>query len=50
MEQGAPVDDVFEAAREAGRQLVLESKMSPETLSIVRRELVPLEMWVRGTS
>jgi multimeric flavodoxin WrbA len=48
MEKGAPVDDIFEAAKEAGRQLVEDGKMSPETLAIVSRELLPLEMWVRG--
>lgn len=49
MEKGVPVDDIFEAAKEAGRQLVEDGKMSPETLAIVSRELLPLEMWVRGT-
>jgi hypothetical protein len=49
MEQGAPVDDIFEAAKEAGRQLVQDGKMSPETLAIVSRELLPLERWVRET-
>jgi hypothetical protein len=49
MEKGAPIDDIFEAAKEAGRQLVEDAKMSPETLAIVSRELLPLEMWVRGT-
>jgi hypothetical protein len=48
MEKGAPVDDIFEAAKEAGRQLVEDGKMSPEALAIVSRELLPLEMWVRG--
>ncbi|MCK4472846.1 MAG: hypothetical protein KAW49_13780 [Anaerolineae bacterium] len=50
MEKGAPVDDIFEAAKEAGRQLVEDGKMSPETLAIVSRELLPLEMWARGTN
>jgi hypothetical protein len=50
MEQSAPVDDVLNAAKEAGRQLVQEAKMSPESLAIVRRELVPLEMWARGVA
>ena len=46
MEQGAPVEDIFEAAREAGRRLVEEGKMPVVTLNIVSRELVPLEAYV----
>ena len=49
MQQGAPVNDIFEAAKEAGRQLVEDGTMSPETVAIVSRELLPLEMWARGT-
>jgi multimeric flavodoxin WrbA len=48
MERGAPVEDVFQAAEEAGRQLVEQGEMSPGNLSIVSRALVPLEMWARG--
>jgi hypothetical protein len=47
MEVGAPLDDIFVAAKEAGRQLVIEQKMSPETLDIVSRELVPREMYMQ---
>lgn len=47
MEMGVPVDDIFEAAKEAGRQLVEEGRMSPETLKVVSRELVPLEMYIQ---
>jgi hypothetical protein len=50
MEQGAPVDDILQAAKEAGQQLVEKGVMSPETLALVRRELVPLKMWARGTA
>jgi len=50
MEMGRSPDDVFEAAREAGRQLVEEGKMSPETLSIVSRELAPRESYLRGAN
>lgn len=42
-EMGVPLDDVFEAAKEAGRQLVRDGEMAPETLNIVSRELIPLE-------
>ncbi|MBC8511929.1 MAG: flavodoxin family protein [Dehalococcoidia bacterium] len=50
MEMDRSPDDVFEAAREAGRQLVEEGKMSPETLSIVSRELAPRESYLRGAN
>jgi len=46
-EMGAPVNDIFEAAREAGRQLIRDGRMSSETLSIVSRELLPLDMYVQ---
>jgi len=48
MESGLPVDDFFEAAKEAGRQLVENGKTSPETLNVVSRELLPLRMYGRG--
>lgn len=47
MEGSAPVDGIFEAAREAGRQLVQEGKMSPETLAKVSRELLPLDTYLQ---
>jgi len=50
MKMGISLDDVFEAAREAGRQLVKDGKMSAETLNIVSRELVPLEMYVKAAN
>jgi hypothetical protein len=50
MEQGAPVEDVFQAAQEAGRQLVEQGEMSGETLSLIGRALVPLEAWARGAA
>jgi hypothetical protein len=46
MEMGMPVDDIFHAAKEAGRQLVKDGKMFTETLKSVSRELLPLEMYV----
>ncbi len=43
LEIGGLVEDVIEAAREAGRQLVRDGRMSPDTLSTVSRELMPME-------
>ena len=43
LEIGGLVDDVVEAAREAGRQLVRDGRISSETLNIVSRELMPME-------
>jgi len=47
IETGAPVKDVLEAARDAGRQVVRDGKMSPETLNIVSRELVPRDVYIQ---
>jgi hypothetical protein len=46
-ETGIPVDDILGAAKEAGRQLVEDGKMLPETLAIVGRELVPRDVYVQ---
>ena len=43
LEIGGLVEDVIEAARDAGRQLVRDGRISPETLSTVSRELLPME-------
>ncbi len=40
---GGLVEDVVEAAREAGRQLVRDGRMSEETLNTVSRDLMPVE-------
>lgn len=50
MEMGAPVSDIFEAAKESGRQLVRDGEMSVETLKMVSRELLPLDMYVQHTN
>ena len=44
LEMEAPVNDVLQAASEAGRQLIRDGRMDTETLNIVSRELLPLEM------
>jgi multimeric flavodoxin WrbA len=50
MEMGMPLDDIFEAAKEAGRQLVEDGEMSTETLSTISRELMPLEMYMQSAN
>ena len=48
LRRGEPVDDVLEAAREAGRQLAREGRVSKETLDIAGRELVSLEEYLKS--
>jgi len=47
LDRGEPLDDIFTAAKEAGRQLVRDGKMATETLDIVSRELMPLETYIQ---
>lgn len=47
LDMGAPLNDILEASREAGSQLVNDGEMSTTTLDIVSRELLPLEMYVQ---
>jgi multimeric flavodoxin WrbA len=42
-EMEAPVDDIFEAAKTAGTELVTKGKMDQATLNTISRELLPLE-------
>jgi len=44
---GAPVDDIFQAARDAGRQLIREGTMSNQYLNTISRELMPLEEYIQ---
>jgi hypothetical protein len=46
MKRGMALDDVFEAAREAGRQLVRDGAMDRATLDAVGRDLLPRDMYV----
>ena len=50
MEMGMSLDDIFDAAKEAGRQLIEGGGMSAETLSIISRELMPLEMYMQSAN
>ncbi len=47
LELGGPVDDILDAAKEAGRQLVQDGRMSPETLKVISRELLPRDAYVQ---
>lgn len=49
-EMGAPADDVYEAAKNAGFQLVENGKMKQETLKVIGRELIPLEMFIESAN
>jgi len=48
VKRGMQVNNILEAAKEAGRQLVEDGKMSTKTLKIVSRELMPLESYVKA--
>jgi multimeric flavodoxin WrbA len=50
LEMGIALDDVFDAAREAGRQIVRNGKMKHETLDAVSRELMPLDVYLAGAN
>jgi len=49
-EMGLPLDDIFEAAREAGRQLVRDGEMLPETLGVISRDIMTAEEFVEGAN
>lgn len=46
LEKGEPVDDMLDAARQAGRQLIQEGRMSSQTLDVISRPLLPVEAFV----
>ena len=46
--RGSPINDIFEAAKEAGHQLVIEGEMSSQTLASISRPLMPLEEYVQS--
>jgi multimeric flavodoxin WrbA len=47
LDMGAPVNDVIDAARDAGRQLIESGKISQATLDIVSRDLLPVDVYVK---
>jgi multimeric flavodoxin WrbA len=40
-EQGVPLDDIYGAIKEAGRELISNGSMKKETLAIISREIIP---------
>jgi multimeric flavodoxin WrbA len=50
LETGAPVTDVVDAARVAGRQLIEEGRMDEQTLGTVSRTLMPLEAYMNAAN
>ena len=50
LRQRVPMEDVFIAARAAGRQLVESGCMSPEALATVGRELLPRDILIDSTN
>ncbi len=40
-QQGAPLDDIFTAIKQAGHQLVADGKMKEETLAAAARDIIP---------
>jgi multimeric flavodoxin WrbA len=47
LDMGAPVNDIIEAATDAGRQLIEKDKMSQATLDVISRDLLPVEVYVK---
>ena len=46
LRKGYPVQDIVEAAKEAGRQLIRYGEMKEETLRTISRELLPLKEYI----
>jgi len=47
MERGVSLDDLFQAAKRAGRQLIRDGKMSSRTLKTISRELMPRDEYIK---
>jgi len=50
MKMGTSFDDIFDAAREAGRQLIADGEMSQETLNIISRDIITRDMFVQSAN
>ncbi len=49
-DKGEPVSDIFEAAREAGRQMVLDGSISKQVLAAISRTLLPLDIFLQSVN
>jgi multimeric flavodoxin WrbA len=47
IEKGEPLEDIFEAARESGRQLIRNGSISSKTLAVISRELLPMDKYLQ---
>lgn len=47
---GSPATQVFDACRQAGRQVAAEGKLDREITDAISRELMPLEMYLSGAN
>ena len=50
LQEGIPIDDIFAAAKAAGRQLVTDGSMSSEDLQAVSRNLVSRDQLMQGAN
>jgi hypothetical protein len=46
-QMGLPVDDVFDAIKQAGKEFVKKGKIGAETQKIISREIVPRSEYVK---
>jgi len=47
LDSGDNVDEVLEAVKGSGRQLIEQGKLTPKTLNTVSRQLLPIESYVQ---
>ena len=50
VKKGIPINDVIDAAKDAGQQLIQEGRMNPDTLKIVSRQLVSQKQYADTTN
>ena len=46
-EQGVELDDIYDAVKEAGRELISNGSMKKETLTTIAREYMPRDIAVQ---
>jgi multimeric flavodoxin WrbA len=50
MDMGMPPEDILEAARQAGYELVKSGSIPPACLDVIGREFIPLEMFIENAN